>query len=1578
MIGDYSINSSDVFQVGDAVLETKGLVAHHLDSINDFYEIGLPQIIEQVFEIRMPLYDIKRNTEEEKNIDHIDILIKFSNVNIERPTTINYNSGKEEILYPNTALMKEKTYKSTLRVDVNIKATAVMNNGSVIDKEETIRNFKICKMPIMVASKLCNTYKLSKESLVKLHEDPSDRGGYFIIKGIEWVLDGVENILFNKVRIFRNEGYKKELMRAEFIAKPGDFYLNSDQFIIRWLSDGQITIEIRREKLKDIQIPFYLVFRIMGWVTDKQIFDNILLGYDTPMSKNMIKNLDLAFNAKYTYLPLGRYLYSQDEVLQYFAEELKDSQFAYLDLDNNPDNYSKVTNFLLENFDIHFIQHMGSNMSDRENKLRFLCNIIRKIFLVKMGNMEPTDRDSYNSKRVHAAGTSYAKSFKTNFNASVVQLMRRKVTKDFKSISFSQIDLTSAIKSSVFGAEFERSITQSITAGNKSQVTIGNRARINRLSSQLLNRKNELNVISTLRQVTVTTSDSSKQSERASEMRRVHLSSLGYICVTHSPEGERVGLNKQLAMFCFVTKATISETIKDILLTEDDEIYPLSPKIDYQEIEKRGLCNIYVNGDWIALCDDALHIAKKYRAKRRRGEISNEITIVWDDTQDEVYIWTDVGRVIRPLLIVYNNRRDPERFPQVKGKTKAPKEFFQGLALTADHIKKLYAKTIDMESLFEEGIIEFISAEEQENMYLAADFETLAANKNNELKEYTHCDIPQSMFGITALTSPFASHNQAQRIVYQTSQSKQTCGVFAKNWPYRADKGSFLQYRNEIPVVKTLSNNYLYPNGSNCIVAIACNTGYNVEDSMIMNQGAIDRGLFDGSKFTFYRTEIDQHEEFANPDITNTVDIKSACYDKLVNGIIKVGTVINKNDAIIGKIAKITKNTDENFQYADRSVIYKDDEQAIVSNVIMDRNEEDERFVKVVIRKIRSVQNGNKFSVIGTSQVLTDAGWLEIQDLNIKKHKVATLTLEGNLDYVYPTGLSTYEYDGDMYKLQGPQLDIFVTKNHKLYVKKRNHKEFKLLPTEEVFGKQFKFKKWANNDKPKQEYFEAKTKDGKTVKYPMNAWLRMLGMFISDGYATNKEKGNTNNIIKITGYKERKQKFHKEFLKELDIKYYMYDSGTEINCNKYPEIWNELKPLSVGAVNKRLPEYVWNLSRDQSRILLHALIEGDGSYANSGAAVYYTSSKGLSDDVVRLALHCGWSGNNKTSANNIGKAAGGSTPIKRSNGTISIATRTADALYVAFTKERYNEPGINKDKKQQTITEEYVPYKGTVYCLEIPDTHQHVYYSRESSTSPAVWSGNSARSGQKATIGLSLRESDMPSTEDGIRPSIIINPHALPSRMTCGQLIESLAGGLCAAKCSQTDATIFNKVDIESIATELEDLGLNRYGYRRLYNGITGEYIDTEIFMGPTYYQMLQKFTIDTIYAITNGPSDAITYQPLDGMGSGGGLRIGEMERDVIASHGASRFLAEKFFDHSDGYTEYVCRCGKSAVCNIEKGIYKCNYCKDNADIIGYNNSWSSKLFIHELETLGVGIRRVPEPFKYETSDDKIFEELLD
>lgn len=117
----------------------------------------------------------------------------------------------------------------------------------------------------------------------------------------------------------------------------------------------------------------------------------------------------------------------------------------------------------------------------------------------------------------------------------------------------------------------------------------------------------------------------------------------------------------------------------------------------------------------------------------------------------------------------------------------------------------------------------------------------------------------------------------------------------------------------------------------------------------------------------------------------------------------------------------------------------------------------------------------------------------------------------------------------------------------------------------------------------------------------------------------------------------------------------------------------------------------------------------------------------------------------------------------------------------------------------------------------------------------------------------------MPSTEDGIKPTLIMNPMSYPSRMTIGQLIECLTANICTERSAFIDATMFKETNVDSIALELDNLGLHKYGYKRLYNGITGEYIDSLIFMGPTYYQRLQKFTLDTEYSIAAGPTDILT-----------------------------------------------------------------------------------------------------------------------
>ena len=1535
--GKNSIEQDDLFLLGDAELDNKGLVYHHISSSNDLYNIGIPQIITQVFKVEKDIINQRDITQDDKNIVKFNVVVEFTDVFMSKPTTIDYYSGKEEVIYPNQALLSEKTYSGNLSVNATIKAIAYMKDGTTKEKSASVNNFKIGRLPVVVKSDLCHLKDLTKEALMQLNENPLDTGGYYIIKGVEWVIDCIENILFNQIRIFKNDGYGKEVIRVEYVSKPGDAYQNSEYALIRLLSDNQLNIEILRNQLKGIQIPFYLVFRLLGWTTDKEMYDNIIFDYNSNISKNIINFLNSSLDAKYVIK--GIHLYNKKEILNEIINEMKHTDFKYLNLDSNPDNYEIAYKKIYDLIDNNFLPHIGNKPEYRIIKLRYLALIIRKIFLVKLNIIEPTDRDSYKCKRIHASGTSYAKSFKTYFNASIIQQIKRRITKDFKSISFNQIDLVSTIKSSIYGADFERSIIQTITSGNKSQITIHKKTKVNRLSSQLLDRKNQIATISTLRQITTTNNDSSKQSERANEMRRVHMSFLGYICCIHTSEGEKVGINKQLAIFSSILCASSSIILKDILLSDKNIIH--LNDANYSKVVELSLKNIFVNGEWIGFTKDTLFIVEKYRKLRRELKIHPNTTIYWDNLENEIYFWVDVGRVSRPLIIVYNNKKHPELFPANKYRKD---NFAQGIKVNKNIIERLKRKEIDIHFLLKNNIIEYITAEEQENCYICPFYNQLSEDKNNELKEYTHCDIPQSILGITALTGPFANHNQSPRITFQGNQCRQTCGIFSLNWPFRCDKDTFLQYLCETPLVKTVATKYIMPNGSNTIVAIACYSGYNQEDSIVVSKGAVDRGLFNGCKFTFIKSELDQREEFNNPDVNNTLDIKNGSYHKIKKGIISKGTKLEPNDIVIGKIAKLTKSQDSTFKYIDKSVVYKGNENATVHNVINDRNDDDEKFVKVCIRKNRPVAIGDKFSMKGTTEVLTDIGWIKIKDINVNKHKVATLKKDDSLDYVKPTGLSIYKYDGDMYSLKTKHLKMCVTKNHKLYVKKTDlcnstNNHYELLRTYDVIGKQVRFKKNVNNKFLHKEYHIINNK-----QYNMNNWLKLLGLFISNGFLKNNSSGVSQLSIHIQ--KIQKKNIYLKFLDNLDILFNSWEEHIYISANQYPNIYNEL--LKLLDNNKMLPNYVWELSQKQSRRLLLILVEINnityGSPITTSKKIrYYTTNKILADDITKLALHSGWSGS---------------------------VNKLNDIYTVKIIKYK-NEPIINHMNypSQNYQTEHYEHFTGLVYCLEIPDSHRHVYYSRDDSFSPPTWTGNSSRHGQKGVTGILLRDSDMPFTEAGMRPSIIINPHAIPSRMTIGQLYEMQAGNYCARKGTHIDATIFKKINIDQLSNELESIGMNKHGYHRLYSGITGEYIDCMIFMGPTYYQRLQKFVIDSIYSVGKGPSDVLSRQPLDGKASGGGLRIGEMERDVLCSHGASKVLHEKFFEHSDIFNEYICRCGKPAIVNTNNNIYKCKYCKDNADIAEVQTSWSSKLFMQELDSMNIGVRRQLDPFTYEKTE---------
>jgi len=256
------------------------------------------------------------------------------------------------------------------------------------------------------------------------------------------------------------------------------------------------------------------------------------------------------------------------------------------------------------------------------------------------------------------------------------------------------------------------------------------------------------------------------------------------------------------------------------------------------------------------------------------------------------------------------------------------------------------------------------------------------------------------------------------------------------------------------------------------------------------------------------------------------------------------------------------------------------------------------------------------------------------------------------------------------------------------------------------------------------------------------------------------------------------------------------------------------------------------------------------------------------------------------------------------------------------------------NKSEETL----IDYKGKVYCIEMPSTYiypkksltcieipsSHLYYMREHNFSPPMLIGNS-RAGQKGTLGLILPETDMPFTDDGIRPDLIINPHALPSRMTIGQILESLFGKVCTSYGAFGDCTAFQVKgpNYSTYAPLLVEAGFNSSGNQILYNGMTGEQLQSDVYIGPTYYMRLKHMVKDKINYRARGPNTVLTRQPVQGRANDGGLRIGEMERDGVLAHGMSYFLNESFLVRGDEFYIAVCnKTGFIAIYNESRNLF--------------------------------------------------------
>ena len=213
----------------------------------------------------------------------------------------------------------------------------------------------------------------------------------------------------------------------------------------------------------------------------------------------------------------------------------------------------------------------------------------------------------------------------------------------------------------------------------------------------------------------------------------------------------------------------------------------------------------------------------------------------------------------------------------------------------------------------------------------------------------------------------------------------------------------------------------------------------------------------------------------------------------------------------------------------------------------------------------------------------------------------------------------------------------------------------------------------------------------------------------------------------------------------------------------------------------------------------------------------------------------------------------------------------------------------------------------------------------------------------------------MPFTANGIKPDIIINPHAIPSRMTIAQLKETLLGKVLLELGLFGDGTCFSKFKVEDITKELQNVGYESNGNEIMYNGLTGEQFNSSIFIGPAFYQRLKHMVNDKQHSRSIGPMVNLTRQPAEGRARDGGLRFGEMERDCLISHGAARFTKGRMYDASDAYSVHVCaKCGLIACYNNNEKIHICNTCENRTDFKYVEIPYSCKLMFQELYTMNI------------------------
>jgi DNA-directed RNA polymerase II subunit RPB2 len=942
---------------------THNLVAHHLDSYNDFFSSG----INNIFKENNPIRFIARNDEllqegttgtkkKQKQINGNQLLLHLGGKNGDKiyfGKPVIYDDNYTHFMYPNDARLRNMTYGLSIHYDVDVEIITYDDAGKETIVEQTLSKIYLGNFPIMLQSNLCILNKLAPDVRFNMGECKYDFGGYFIIQGKEKVIICQEKFADNMIYIK--------------VGKEDDLYSHSAE--VRSVSEDAskpirttgIKIVAQNTKYTNKQIvvnvpnvrkpvPLFILMRALGLSSDKQIIEYCLLDLEKNESY-----IDLFIPSVHD----ATKIFNQETAIQYIATFTK----------------RRTTTGVLEILMNYMLPHIGTdNLLDKAYYIGYMVNKLLRVFTKEE---KPTDRDNFAFKRIELSGALIYDLFREYF---LIQKRNIELTIDkeyyYHTGQYAN-DFAGLINNNYNMYFKERIVHQGFNKAFKGNW--GAEEHTKRIGVvQDLNRLSWCNFISHLRKFNLPMDSSAK----VVGPRLLNASQFGYIDPVDTPDGGNIGLHKHMAITCAVSNGySIEPMIKwlkkntALILLQETTTLVLS-----------SCTKIIINGRWVGSIDSgSIELTEFMKLNKRNGIFPIYTSVSFNKATNEISIYTDSGRLMRPIYYIEN---DKISFHKLLNREKADDDEASWFQIVTGFLKKgdpsyniKANKIYDATELYEgihltkevlqknSAIVDYVDVAEEESLLIAP---TEEAQKTSRF--YTNVEIdPSLLLGVNGNLIIYPQNNPLARNSFSCGQSKQAISVFHSNYQMRMDKMAVILNYGQVPLIKSKYLNYLnkeeMPYGINAIVAIMAYTGYNVEDAILVNKGSLDRGLFRTTYFTMYEDKEEStsvkgtssNTRFKNVQTSDAKGIKPGYDYSYLNewGLVKEGTQMHDKVVVIGKVAMNSANAGD---VNDESSFTKKGQLGYVDKSFITEGEEGFRLAKVRVCEVRVPAIGDKMA----------------------------------------------------------------------------------------------------------------------------------------------------------------------------------------------------------------------------------------------------------------------------------------------------------------------------------------------------------------------------------------------------------------------------------------------------------------------------------------------------------------------------------------------------------------------------------------------------------------------------------------